>query len=98
MGDEARVGNLGWIQRLGVPVGDKELMEGLREKRNTKQWRKFLSCYLGPGSRDSRKDKGFWLSGSFPNAERETHLRWPGLKSPSDTSSEWPESLEARTF
>ena len=44
VGDEARVGNLGWIQWLGVPVGDKELMEGLREKRNTKQWRKFLSC------------------------------------------------------
>ena len=43
VGDEAGMGRWGWIQWLEVLVGDKELMEGPRDKTETKQWRRFLS-------------------------------------------------------
>ena len=68
VGDEAGMGRWGWIQWLEVPVGDKELMEGPRRKRETKQWRRFLSCLLRAGSREPCKDRGLWPSGSSLNA------------------------------
>lgn len=59
VGDEARVGNLGWIQRLGVPVGDKELMEVLGRNATPNNGENSCPVSWGQGAGTPAKIKVF---------------------------------------